>query len=168
MHWQRWRKHGDPLHERATLEERFWAKVDKTETCWLWTASKDRTGYGKFGVGSGWEAARRVAYRLTVGPVPDGREIDHKCRIRACVNPGHLHAVTSQGNGENLGGAYRRSVTQVRGVTREKRTGLYAVRANAGGRTYWGGRFEALADAEAAAIALRNRVMTNNLADRQG
>ncbi len=42
--------------------------------------------------------AHRVAYEQTVGPVPSGLELDHRCRIRCCVNPAHLEAVTRQEN----------------------------------------------------------------------
>jgi len=81
-----------------TPEKRFWAKVEKTETCWLWTAGRDRYGYGQF-----WFAGRHVgahgfAYQLLVGPVPDGLQIDHCCRVRHCVNPAHLEPVTCREN----------------------------------------------------------------------
>jgi hypothetical protein len=42
--------------------------------------------------------AHRVSYEAFVGPIPNGREIDHLCRVRACINPLHLEAVTPQVN----------------------------------------------------------------------
>lgn len=81
-----------------TLEERFWIKVNKTETCWLWTAFLDNKGYGKFQVGKQSQRAHRFSYELLVEPIPQGLQIDHLCKIRNCVNPAHLEAVTLQEN----------------------------------------------------------------------
>lgn len=77
----------------------FWAKVQKTDGCWLWTAHVDQSGYGKFGNGKhGTTCAHRIAYELCVGPIPAGLELDHLCRVRHCVNPRHLEAVTHSEN----------------------------------------------------------------------
>lgn len=73
---------------------RFWAKVTKTETCWLWTAYKSNGGYGRIKISGRMVPAHRVAYELLVGPIPAGLEIDHLCRVRNCVNPDHLEPVT--------------------------------------------------------------------------
>ncbi len=79
-------------------EQRFWSKVNKTETCWLWMASSDHKGYGQFRLDGKNRKAHRVAYELLIGPIPDGLQIDHLCRVRHCVNPAHLEAVTCQEN----------------------------------------------------------------------
>lgn len=83
--------------------ERFWSKVDKTDTCWLWTAGKIPDGYGTFYVGRSDEKrlsslAHRYSYELHHGPIPKGKEIDHLCGVRSCVNPLHLEAVTHREN----------------------------------------------------------------------
>lgn len=86
---------------RGPLADRLWAKVHKTETCWLWTGTTDRDGYGylgKGGAGGGSVRAHRAAYELLVGTIPAGWVIDHLCRVRNCVNPAHLEAVTPQEN----------------------------------------------------------------------
>lgn len=81
-----------PLPQR-TAEDRFWAKVEKTAACWLWTGSLNR-GYGHFHVSRGsTTTGHRFAYELLVGPVPDGLELDHICKIKRCVNPAHLEPV---------------------------------------------------------------------------
>lgn len=80
---------------------RFWTKVEKTETCWLWKSACTQKGYGiiRLGGRSGRNAgAHRFAYEMCVGPIPDGLQIDHLCRVPACVNPDHLEPVTPQEN----------------------------------------------------------------------
>ena len=80
-------------------EERFWAKVDKTDTCWLWTgAIAGTTGYGSFYFNGSMGGAHRFAYEHFVGPIPEGYWIDHLCRVRRCVNPDHLAVVTPREN----------------------------------------------------------------------
>jgi len=79
--------------------QRFWAKVDKTgDGCWTWTAGRDIYGYGKFQVGRATRGAHRVAYIEAHGEPPVGLVLDHLCRNRACVNPGHLEPVTQRTN----------------------------------------------------------------------
>jgi hypothetical protein len=75
-------------------EPRFWAQVDKTEDCWIWTGFVGRSGYGYISVRGLKKVAHRYGYELTVGPIPDGLQLDHLCRVRTCVNPAHLEPVT--------------------------------------------------------------------------
>lgn len=154
------------------VDQRFWAKVDKSTSpdgCWLWTGYRTPTGYGRFGyrTGEGMWPAHRAAYDLLVGPIPDGLQIDHICRVRACVRPDHLQLATYQQNGQNRTGNYEGATVGVRGVDLHKQSGKYRVRCFLDGVSYSGGYFTDLAEAEAAAVALRNRLMTNNLADRE-
>lgn len=86
------------LRQRKSVEERFWEKVDKTGDCWLWQASKNGVGYGAFSVNQTWVMAHRFSYELAKGPIPAGMVIDHICRVRACVRPEHLDAVSFQVN----------------------------------------------------------------------
>lgn len=105
MHWQRQRNNGTlelseyGRNRKMSDEDRFWAKVDKTDGCWLWKGQRFvSSGYGQFSVGGRARVAHKVAYQWLVGPVPDGLELDHLCRVRHCVNPSHLEAVTHQEN----------------------------------------------------------------------
>lgn len=101
MHYARWRKYGDPLRDvqfRGDDEARFWSKVDKTSGCWLWTGAVTGSGYGSGSAGGKAVLAHRWAYELMVGPIPEGLEIDHLCRVTLCVNPAHLEPVTHDEN----------------------------------------------------------------------
>lgn len=77
------------------VSTRFWQKVVKTESCWLWAATRTRAGYGHIKGDHGkLVLAHRLSYEWAFGPIPEGLEIDHLCRVTSCVNPAHLEAVT--------------------------------------------------------------------------
>lgn len=81
-----------------SVNKRFWAKVEKTDTCWLWRGYVAKHGYGTYTIGPKTWRVHRYAYEQAVGPIPDGMQIDHLCRVRSCVNPDHLEVVTSREN----------------------------------------------------------------------
>lgn len=83
---------------RVPLADRFWAKVSKTDTCWLWTAAKTGQGYGHIKVDGRMRPAHRVSYELAIGPIPEGMDLDHLCRTPLCVRPDHLEPVTRRTN----------------------------------------------------------------------
>jgi hypothetical protein len=81
-----------------STQARFWAKVSLQSGCWPWTAYIAPTGYGMFCLNRRMTYAHRVAYEIVNGPIPEGLQIDHLCRVRHCVNPAHLEAVTQREN----------------------------------------------------------------------
>lgn len=70
--------------------------------CWIWTGTLKANGYGLYRLGKKKECffAHRLSYEVFIGPIPSGLVIDHLCRVRSCVNPNHLEAVTFKTNVE--------------------------------------------------------------------
>lgn len=77
---------------------RFWNKVEKTNTCWLWKGAKDKQGYGQFKINKKQIKAHRVAWTLLHGEIPDKFIIMHSCDNPPCCNPDHLKLGTPKDN----------------------------------------------------------------------
>lgn len=102
----------------SVLPDRFWDKVEPCPTsgCWHWIAADNGVGYGRFY----WSPlstknaslAHRVSYTEIVGPIPDGKVLDHLCRNRGCCNPAHLEVVTHQTNINRGNGAARQNANK--------------------------------------------------------
>lgn len=85
----------------SRLPDRFWAKCipEPNSGCWLWLGSltklpHDRGGYARYMLDGKVRRAHRVSYEVLVGRIGVGLEIDHRCRVRCCVNPAHMEPVT--------------------------------------------------------------------------
>jgi hypothetical protein len=88
------------------LTDRFWAKVQKTKSCWLWTGSRNEHGYGSIlGNDRRLIHAHRVSWELANGPIPAGVDVLHNCPggdNPSCVNPAHLWLGTATDNSRDM------------------------------------------------------------------
>lgn len=132
--------------------DRFWAKVDKSGDCWVWTASKGRGGYGHFAINGVPRQAHRVAWEMLNGPIPPGMHVHHKCFTPACVRIDHLEILTPRANQQIKNPAKPRvGASGVRGVTWVGNIGKWRVRTKlADGREGTLGYFVDIDDALAA------------------
>lgn len=81
-------------YRAPTTADRFWARVEKTETCWLWSGGRDPDGYGEFN----GTRAHRASWELHNGPIPNGLWVLHHCDNPPCVRPDHLFLGSSADN----------------------------------------------------------------------
>ena len=87
-----------------TLEERFWSKVEKTESCWIWIGGKRDGLYGSIGLGGKGApniSAHRMSWELHYGKIPDGMLVCHHCDNPPCVRPDHLFVGTVSDNNKD-------------------------------------------------------------------
>jgi hypothetical protein len=82
----------------VTPQVAYWLPEAPAGPCIPWEGSLRPDGYGRRCSGGRWRSAHRLAYMEQVGPIPDGLQIDHLCRNRACVNVGHMELVTQREN----------------------------------------------------------------------
>ena len=175
MHSQRFWKTGsvgsaEPLVRHGSPEERFWAYVDQSGDCWMWTAQTNEYGYGMFHLSKGKPVrAHRFSYELSRGPIAEGLVIDHTCHNPPCVNPDHLQAVQQRQNVENFSTLRSDNTTGHRDVFFDprKQSRPWYVRVTSNGKRTWGGTFATAEEAATIAVKLRKELHTNNLADRK-
>lgn len=160
-HWQRWRKHGDPLAGGPSLystpEESFAARTRREGDCLVWTGSSAGGGYGCIIVNSRNMLAHRYAWEREHGPIPEGMVIDHTCWNKRCVDIKHLRLATQDQNMFNLDGPHAgRRVALPRGVYRARKR--FAAQVTHQGHTYCLGNYSAPQEASAAAEAKRREL----------
>lgn len=88
-------------------EKRFWTKVLKTTSCWLWAGTVQSNGYGQHYLKGGRAIlAHRYSYQLAYGEIPPGMQLHHTCENRKCVNPEHLELLTPRQHMERKSSLY--------------------------------------------------------------
>jgi hypothetical protein len=155
-----------PPLPRPSLRESFDMNTLRADGCWIWQGPVNGDGYGSIVYRSKRYKAHRLSWELYHSTeAPD--IIDHMCRVRLCVRPDHLQAATNKTNGENRNRANTTNrTTGIRGVHQSKTTGRFHAYASSGRKSYFAGSFPTAVEAEAAAVAKRLQLHTNNLADR--
>lgn len=167
MHYERLRTHGSVDDPRRTLEERFWAKVQKTDGCWHWIGATNHLNYGQVWVNGKKPGAHRISYQMHYGVDPTGYDVDHLCGVPNCVRPDHLRLLTHQQNGEHRVAMDSRNTSGYRGVSFDKAMGLWFTYCTVRGKRYSAGYFADLDEAGEAVRQLRLRVMTASDRDIQ-
>ena len=72
--------------------QRFWKHAPLADTCWIWDGQLTKAKYGQFSLDKKTWLVHRLAYTFAVGPIPEGLDVIHTCKVRHCVNPSHLYA----------------------------------------------------------------------------
>lgn len=152
---------------RIAPADRFWAKVDKSGSCWLWADAPNDDGYGRLKVNGRHVLAHRFSWDLHGLRDISGVGLDHKCHNRLCVNPAHLRPATQAQNNQNISGAQRGNPTGVRGVTLTRNGRPYKALVVHEGKRHYLGRFDTLEAANQAAVAKRLELFTHNENDRR-
>lgn len=156
-------------YRNAPVELRFWTKVQKSDSCWIWQAATNKKGYGIFvwEKGGGARVAHRIAYEQTIGPVPAGMVLDHVCRNKSCVNPAHLRPIDNRSNAQNRAGANRGSASGLRGVGRHS-CGKWQANGGSNGKNYYLGLYDTPEEAARVAAEWRRNNMECSDMDREG
>jgi hypothetical protein len=104
-HDKRFWRRGSPIVMQVTeaAKERFLSFTTiypgpLDTPCRVWVGYRGPEGYGRYHIKGKTVSAHRVAYTLWYGPIPPHTTVDHLCRIRSCVNPGHLRLATNREN----------------------------------------------------------------------
>ena len=154
------------LQHGVSDKDRFWQKVAKSDSCWVWMGAK-HNGYGVARVGGRARLAHRTLWEWANGAIPGGAQLDHMCHNRSCVNPEHLRFASAKQNGENRAGANRNSKSGVRGVYWCNTYGHWVAKAMVNRKAHHIGIFQDLDLAAKAVTEWRAQNMPYSLLDKR-
>lgn len=119
---------------RRSPSERFWEKVEKTGSCWLWAGARSPQGYGVFRLDGRAQRAHRVSWMMLLGPIPDGMEVCHDCPEGdnpACVRPDHCFLAPHQANMADMSRKGRSPIGERQGASKLSASDVGAIRERA-------------------------------------
>ena len=119
---------------RQTVSDRFWSKVNKTTSCWIWTGSKQLhrkydAGYGYFSTAAKVVYAHRYSWELHFKSIPKGICVLHKCDNTLCVNPSHLFLGTHLDNSKDKYAKKREARGETHGLAKLTEADVLRIRA---------------------------------------
>jgi len=73
------------------------------DECWLWSAARNRHGYGMVNARGRMRLVHRETYEAVHGEgAADGLVVRHRCDVPACCNPAHLEPGTQADNNRDM------------------------------------------------------------------
>ena len=116
--------------KRIPIEDRFWTKVQKTNTCWVWTAMHDKDGYGQISdkPRSSKRRAHCVSWELLHGAIPDEMLVLHSCDNPSCVRPEHLFLGTPKDNSKDMVLKNRQAKGSKQGISKLTENQVYIIK----------------------------------------
>ena len=82
--------------------EKFMARVQASEGCWLWSGAPDSGGYGRMSIEGKQTRTHVLSYLLHNGEIPEGMLVRHTCDVPLCVRPDHLILGTPKDNAQDM------------------------------------------------------------------
>ena len=169
-HYRRWKAHGDPTaggidRYRGDPDATIRARTARDGDCLVWTGTTNPEGYAVVWSSGKQLRVHRYIWEKANGPIPQGLQIDHRCRNTSCCDLEHLRLVTQKQNRENLG-LYANNKSGYRGVCWAKSMNKWRAMVTHHGEKHIAGYFADVHEAGRAARDLRNALFTHNDLDR--
>ena len=149
MHYQRWKKYGDPHGGNPKYvdpDEAVRNRVEQVGECLIWTGHINQDGYPRMNIGGRLFMVYRYVWERSKGPIPEDLEVNHTCFNRACIKLDHLELVTKAQNAQYRRGAQPNSKSGIRNV--HQRGDGWIVRLKVKQRNKVWGPFETVEEAK--------------------